>query len=111
MKAWSSTLDPSQNSKIRFLADPSAAFTKKVDMAFENQPIFGGTRSKRYALEVEDGVVKGVHVEPDNTGVKGMFVDVIAAYVDSSILREQALLTGVSISLQRRECSWIKERV
>lgn len=30
--------------------------------------IFGGERSKRYAVVVKDGKVASVNVEPDNTG-------------------------------------------
>ena len=71
MKAWQSALDPSSSSGIRFLADPSGAFTAALEMDFENRPIFGGPRSKRYAFLVEDGVVKEVFEEPDATGVNG----------------------------------------
>ena len=42
-------------------------------MAFDGTAIFGGPRSKRYALEIEDGKVKAMYVEPDNTGVDGNF--------------------------------------
>jgi hypothetical protein len=38
---------------------------------FDAAAIFGGPRSKRYALVIEDGKVKEAHVEPDNTGVDG----------------------------------------
>ena len=34
--------------------------------------MFGQDRSKRYVLTVENGKVKDVFVEPDNTGVNGM---------------------------------------
>ena len=57
--------------QIRFLGDPSGQFTKDLDLSFESASIFGQDRSKRYALVVEDGKVKSVHVEPDNTGVNG----------------------------------------
>lgn len=40
-------------------------------MTFDATAIFGQPRSKRYALIVENGKVKAVFVEPDNTGVKG----------------------------------------
>jgi peroxiredoxin len=40
-------------------------------LAFDGSAIFGGPRSKRYALELEDGKVKALHVEPDNTGLDG----------------------------------------
>ena len=46
-------------------------FTKALDLSFDGSAIFGGDRSKRYALVVEDGVIKEVHVEPDNTGLNG----------------------------------------
>ena len=36
--------------------------------------MFGQDRSKRYVLTVEDGKVKDVFVEPDNTGVNGMYL-------------------------------------
>ncbi|KAF2134612.1 AhpC/TSA family protein [Dothidotthia symphoricarpi CBS 119687] len=69
MKAWGKVLDPSGSSGIRFIADPSLAFTKALDLSFDGAKIFGGDRSKRYALVIEDGAVKEAHVEPDNTGL------------------------------------------
>ena len=57
--------------QIRFLGDPTAKFTEALDLAFDGSAIFGGNRSKRYALVIEDGKVKEAHVEPDNTGVNG----------------------------------------
>ncbi|KAK8153047.1 Redoxin [Phyllosticta citrichinensis] len=69
MKAWGSSLDPDGKSGIRFLADTHGDFTNALDLAFDSKKIFGNDRSKRYALVVENGKVKAVHVEPDNTGV------------------------------------------
>jgi len=69
MKAWGKILDPSGSSGIRFLGDPSLSFTKALDLSFDGASIFGGDRSKRYALVIEDGAVKSAHVEPDNTGL------------------------------------------
>ncbi|KAK3985639.1 thioredoxin-like protein [Cladorrhinum sp. PSN332] len=68
MKEWGSELDPSADFGIRFLADPEGKFTKAMDMGFVNEPIFGGLRSKRYSIIVENGKVKSINVEPDNTG-------------------------------------------
>jgi len=68
-KAWGASLDPTGSSGIRFLGDPTAKFTEALDLAFDGTAIFGGPRSKRYALEVENGKVKSLHVEPDNTGL------------------------------------------
>lgn len=58
-------------SKIRFLADPTAKYTEALGLTFDGSAIFGGPRSKRYALKIENGEVKSKHVEPDNTGVDG----------------------------------------
>ncbi|KAI0998450.1 hypothetical protein K3495_g9748 [Podosphaera aphanis] len=68
-KAWGDSLDPSGSSGIRFLGDPTAKFTEALDLCFDGSAIFGGPRSKRYALELQDGKVKALHVEPDNTGL------------------------------------------
>jgi 2-Cys peroxiredoxin 5 len=94
MKAWGKILDPSDSSgvsvlpclvpqcfsiahdlrsdQIRFLGDPSVEFTKALDLSFDGASIFGGDRSKRYALVIENGAVKEAHVESDNTGLNGM---------------------------------------
>ncbi|KAI9863468.1 MAG: Peroxiredoxin-5, mitochondrial [Vezdaea acicularis] len=68
MKAWGKSLEPGSQT-IRYLGDPTAKFTEALELTFDAAAIFGGPRSKRYALTVEDGKVKGVYVEPDNTGV------------------------------------------
>ncbi|KAJ4303645.1 hypothetical protein N0V90_002546 [Kalmusia sp. IMI 367209] len=59
----------SGSSGIRFLADPDLSFTKALDLSFDGVAIFGGDRSKRYALVTENGAVKDAHVEADNTGL------------------------------------------
>ncbi|KJX94297.1 AhpC/TSA family protein [Zymoseptoria brevis] len=69
MGAWAESLDADKKSGIRFLADPHAEFNKKLDTLFDSAAVFGQDRSKRYALVTEDGKVKSVHIEPDNTGV------------------------------------------
>lgn len=42
-------------------------------MDWDGTTVFGNARSKRYALVLENATVKKVFVEPDNTGLKGMF--------------------------------------
>lgn len=54
--------------KIRMLADPSAEFTKAVGLDVFSANL-GGTRSKRYAMVVEDGKVTHLDVEPDGFGL------------------------------------------
>jgi peroxiredoxin 5 len=71
MKAWGESLDASKSSTIRFLGDPSGAFTRAFDTEFDSAKVFGQNRSKRYAVTVENGKVKDVFIEPDNTGVVG----------------------------------------
>lgn len=68
-RAWADSLDPTRCSGIRFLGDPTAKFTEALDLAFDGGAIFGGPRSKRYALKINRGVVHFMYVEPDNTGV------------------------------------------
>jgi peroxiredoxin len=54
--------------KVLFLSDGNAEFTRKIGMDFDGSGIGLGTRSKRYAMLVEDGVVKALNVE-DSPGV------------------------------------------
>ena len=54
--------------KVLFLSDGNAEFTKKIGMDFDGSGIGLGTRSKRYAMLVDDGVVKVLHTE-DSPGV------------------------------------------
>ncbi|KAJ7382773.1 Peroxiredoxin-5, mitochondrial [Desmophyllum pertusum] len=55
--------------KIRMLADTNGEFTKAIDMELDATPFLGNVRSKRYAMLIEDGVVKNLKVEPDGTGL------------------------------------------
>lgn len=61
--------------QIRFLADPTAKFTKALELDFDGSAIFGGARSKRYALLIKDGKVSRMEVEPDKTGLDGMLAE------------------------------------
>ncbi|MGD9502598.1 MAG: peroxiredoxin [Methyloceanibacter sp.] len=49
--------------KVLLLSDGNAEFTRKIGMDFDGSGIGLGTRSKRYAALVEDGVVKALNVE------------------------------------------------
>jgi len=55
--------------KVKMLADPRAEFTKAIELDLDLTAVLGTVRSKRYAMLVEDGVVKALEVEPDNTGL------------------------------------------
>lgn len=57
-----------EEKQIRVLADPNAAFTKKLGFEIE-LPQFGGIKSKRYAMLVINNIVMQLLVEPDGVGV------------------------------------------
>ncbi|XP_060792325.1 peroxiredoxin-5, mitochondrial [Neoarius graeffei] len=70
MAAWGK--EHGTDGKVRMLADPTGAFTEAVDLYQDNDDllkVLGNKRSKRYAMVVEDGVVKKLNVEPDGTGL------------------------------------------
>ncbi|CAG5123426.1 unnamed protein product [Candidula unifasciata] len=67
MSAWGKSLDPS--AKIRFLADTTGAFAKALDLTLDLTAVLGNVRNKRFALVAENGVVKGINVEPDGAGL------------------------------------------
>ena len=49
--------------KIEFLADGNGDFAKAIDMTLDASGNGLGTRSKRYSMLVEDGVVKKLNIE------------------------------------------------
>jgi len=56
------------------LADPQAQFTDAIELAINLQPL-GGKRSKRYSMVIENGIVKELNVEPDDTGLSCSLAD------------------------------------
>jgi peroxiredoxin len=61
MGAWAKATGAED--KILFLADGSADFTKSIGLEFDLTANGLGVRSKRYAMIVEDGIVKTINVE------------------------------------------------
>jgi peroxiredoxin len=61
MKAWQEA--SGAGDKVKFLADGSADFAKAVGMELDATARGLGIRSKRYAMILEDGVVKHLAVE------------------------------------------------
>jgi peroxiredoxin len=61
MDAWKKS--SGADGKVDFLADGNAEFAKAIDMAFDGSGNGLGTRSKRYSMLVEDGVVKKLNIE------------------------------------------------
>jgi peroxiredoxin len=66
MEAWKKSTGA--EGKIDFLADGNGEFAKAIDMAFDGSGNGLGTRSKRYSMLVEDGVVKKLNIaRPEST--------------------------------------------
>jgi peroxiredoxin len=61
MEAWKKATGAA--GKIEFLADGNGEFAKAIDMAFDASGNGLGTRSKRYSMLVDDGVVKTINIE------------------------------------------------
>jgi peroxiredoxin len=59
--------------KVDFLADGNGEFAKALDLTFDGSGNGLGTRSKRYSMLVEDGVVKKLNIEesPGKVDVSG----------------------------------------
>ena len=61
MGAWSR--DQKAGGKIRFMADGSAEYSKKLGLTLDLTQRGLGLRSNRYSMLVDDGVVKSLNVE------------------------------------------------
>jgi peroxiredoxin len=61
MGAWAR--DQKANGKIRFMADGSAEYTKKLGLELDLNARGLGMRCQRFAMVVDDGVVKSINVE------------------------------------------------
>lgn len=61
MNAWAK--DQNVNGKVLMLADGNADFSRAVGLVMDGSGYGMGERSQRYAMVVEDGVVKALNVE------------------------------------------------
>lgn len=61
MEAWKKSTNA--GGKIEFLADGNGDFAKAIGMDFDGSGNGLGTRSKRYSMLVDDGVVKKLNIE------------------------------------------------
>jgi peroxiredoxin len=61
MGAWGK--DQGAGDKVRMIADGNAEFSKAVGLTFDASKFGMGTRSQRYSMLVDDGVVKTLNVE------------------------------------------------
>jgi glutaredoxin/glutathione-dependent peroxiredoxin len=69
--AWKKAADP--DNKIEFLSDGNAEFAKALGLDLDASAMGLGTRSKRYSMIVEDGVVKSLNIEdaPGKADISG----------------------------------------
>lgn len=65
MDAWRKATDPA--GKIEFLADGNGDFAKAIDLSLDASGAGLGLRSRRYAMVIEDGVVKSLSID-ENPG-------------------------------------------
>jgi len=61
MGAWGKAQNT--DGKVQMLADGNGTFTKELGLEMDGSGFGLGTRSKRYAMVVDDGVVKQLNVE------------------------------------------------
>lgn len=61
LDAWAKA--SAADGKLTLLSDGNATFTKAIGMDFDGSGFGLGTRSKRYAMLVDNGVVKALNVE------------------------------------------------
>jgi len=61
MGAWAK--DQGINGEVLMLADGNGDFTKKLGLELDGSKFGMGLRSKRYAMVVDDGVVKSLNVD------------------------------------------------
>lgn len=71
MEAWRKASDP--DGKVEFLSDGNADFAKAIGLAMDGSGFGLGTRSQRYSMVVNDGVVETIHVEdaPGKADISG----------------------------------------
>jgi len=69
--AWKKASDP--ENKIEFLSDGNADFAKAIGLDLDASGMGLGTRSKRYCMVVEDGVVTSLNIEdaPGKADISG----------------------------------------
>ncbi|MDB5592618.1 peroxiredoxin [Enterovirga sp.] len=71
LKAWSASTGA--DGKVEMLSDGNGDFAKALGLSFDGSGFGLGTRSQRYSMLVEDGVVKSLNVEdaPSKAEISG----------------------------------------
>lgn len=71
--------------KVDMLADGGAEFAKKIGLDMDLTARGLGVRSKRYAMAVEDGVVKVLNIEESPGEVKSSSAENLCSMIDRSL--------------------------
>merc|ERR1712142_1436899 len=61
--------------KVLMLADTKADFARATGLEVDLKDVLGSVRCKRFAMIIEDGVVKDLQIEPDGTGMTCSLVE------------------------------------
>lgn len=77
MNAWAKARDVGD--KVEMLSDGNGEFTRAIGLDFDGSGFGLGLRSKRYAMVVEDGVVKTLFVEDVPSQAERSSADAILA--------------------------------
>jgi peroxiredoxin len=77
--------DSQADGKIQMLADGSADFAKKIGLEIDLTARGLGVRSKRYAMAVEDGVVKVLNIEDAPGSVDKSSAATLCSMIDKSL--------------------------
>lgn len=80
---WSK--DTGAAGKIEMLADGSGDFAKAIGLDIDLSAFGLGIRSKRYAMMVEDGVVKILNVEDKTPVAEQSSAETLCSMIDSSL--------------------------
>ncbi len=77
--------DTGATGKIVMLADGSADFAKKAGLDLDMSARGMGIRSKRYAMSIEDGVVKVLNIEETPGKAEASSAETLCSMVDRSL--------------------------
>jgi peroxiredoxin len=83
LDAWANATGA--NGKVAMLADGSADFAKKLGLDLDLSARGLGVRSKRYAMAVEDGVVKVLNIEEQPGQVATSSAETLCSMIDKSL--------------------------
>lgn len=81
LRAWAASADP--EGRLTFLADGNADFARATGLDMDGSARGFGTRSRRYAMIVEDGVVAALSLEELGRNVDVSGAEAVLAKLDA----------------------------